>query len=352
MFKRSFRFSLMLAMAALLGLCAVGCDQFMTSSLLYLSQDPPQYDKAIEQLKEGLTVVPENGNYFRLLAYCYFNKEQFRDSREAYDNAIKFLPDKKDSLVKARDDHYDELYRRAAAFANRAATAQADSTPALFAKANKALDNLFAFMPDRDGNYMMQAFLHQRQGNPDGAKQAYLKALALNPKNTTAYSFLGVSAYNAGNYEEAAGYYRKNIENNPTDTISYTRLGMTYFALNKFSEAIEPFRMAAALDPTNRTSQLYLATAIINDGKNVAMAFDPLEKALKLQEDDETWKIMGVAAMRESVKDYDRAITAFKRATELKPEIRDYWGYLRDAYSMKGDKAKVKEMDAKLKKMK
>jgi len=343
---------LALALAAMLGLFATGCDQFMSSALIYLSQDPPAYDKAIEQLKEGLTVVPENGNYFRLLAYCYFHTEQFKDSRAAYDNAIKFLPDKKDSLVQARDDHYDELYRRAAAFANRYAAATGDSSQVYLEKASKAMGNLFDFMPERDGNYMMRAFLAQRQGRAEEANSAYLKAVELNPKNTAALSFLGVGAYNAGKFDDAAGFYRRIIAVNPADTITHTRLGMTYFAQNKFGESIEPFRMAATLDPTNRSSLLYLATAIINEGKNVAAAFDPLDKALKMQEDDETWKMMGVAAMRESVKDYNRAISAFKRTTELKPDAREYWAYLRDAYFLKGDKAKVKELDAKLKKMK
>jgi cytochrome c-type biogenesis protein CcmH/NrfG len=349
MFNRPIRFAAVLALAAVLGLFATGCDQFMSSALIYLSQDPPAYDKAIEQLKEGLTVVPENGNYYRLLAQCYFSTEKYKESHDAYENALKFLPDKKDSILKAWNDNYDELYRRAATYANRSATVSGDSAQLYLGKAAKTLEGLFAFMPERDGNYMMKAFLAQRQNKPEEVKRAYIEVINLNPKNTIALSSLGVNAYNAGNYDEAIGYYRKVIAVNPADTVTYTRLGLTYFAQNKFDDAIEPFRMAAMLDSTNRASHLYLATAIINDGKNIAPAVTALEKALRMQEDDETLKLLGVAALRE--KDYDRAINAFKRATELKPDNRDYWGYLRDAYSLKGDKAKVKELDARLKKM-
>jgi tetratricopeptide (TPR) repeat protein len=352
MFKRSLRFTLLLAMAAVLGFFAVGCDQFLSSALIYLSQNPPAYDKAIAQLKEGLTVVPDNGNYYKLLAYCYFNNRQYPEAREAYASAIKNLPEKKDSLVKARDDNWEELYRGAAAHANRIAKAPADSVQFFVDKAQKALDNAVTFLADKDRNYMLQAFIYQKTGKTDQAKKMYLKIIELNPKNADAYVVLGKTAFNAASYSEAAGYFSKALEINPADTSTQFILGLCYFTELKYSQAIDPFRKAATLDPTHRDALINWAKCLINEDKTPQLAIDPLEKALRLKEDDETWYLLGFVAMKKTVNDLDRALNAFKKATELKPELRDYWIYLRDVYKAKNMKAEVKETEKKIKELK
>jgi tetratricopeptide (TPR) repeat protein len=352
MLNRSCRFCLLLAMAAVLGFFAVGCDQFMSSALIYLGQNPPEYDKAIVQLKEGLTVVPENGNYYRLLAYCYFNNRQYPEARDAYASAIKYLPEKKDSLIKARDENWEDLYRGAAGYANRIAKSPPDSLQYFVDKAQKALDNAVTFLADKDRNYMLQAFIYQKTGKADEAKKMYLKMVEVNPKNAEAYVILGKTAYNAEKYAEAAEYFKKALEINPADTNSYFILGLCYFTELKYSQAIEPFRKAAALDPANRDALINWAKCLINEDKTPQLAIAPLEQALQLKEDDETWFLLGLVAMKKTVNDLDRAQGAFRRAAELKPAMRDYWIYLRDVYKAKNMKAEVKETEKRIRELK
>jgi cytochrome c-type biogenesis protein CcmH/NrfG len=82
------------------------------------------------------------------------------------------------------------------------------------------------------------------------------------------------------------------------------------------------------------------------------LAIDPLEKALQLKEDDETWYLLGLVALNKKVNDLDRGMRAFKRATELKPELRDYWISLREIYKTKNMKAEVKEVEKRIKDLK
>lgn len=352
MFIRSSRLPVLLALAAALCLVATGCDQFMSSAMIYLQQSPPAYDKAIAQLKEGLTVVPENGNYYRVLAYCYFNNRQYKESREAYDNAIKFLPDKKDSLVKARQENWEDLYRGATTYANKLAKAPPESVQSFVDKAQKTLDNAVIFMPDNDRNMMLQAFIYQKTGRAEEARKAYLKIIEINPKNTDVLVTLGKTAYNDAKYAEAAEYFKKALAINPADTNTSFMLGLSYFAEKKYPEAIDPFRRAATLNPSDRDALINLAKCVMLEDKTPQLAIDPLEKALQLKEDDETWYLLGLVAMNRQVNDSDRGMRAFKRATELKPAMRDYWVSLRDIYKAKNMKAELKQVEQKLREMK
>ncbi|HTY08673.1 MAG TPA: tetratricopeptide repeat protein, partial [Candidatus Edwardsbacteria bacterium] len=106
MLKTSLRTAGLLAAVLVLAFFATGCDQFMSSALIYLQQNPPNFEKAIATLNEGLTVVPDHGEYYGMLAFCYYNNHQYKEARESFDKAIKFLPDKKDSLIKVREQDW------------------------------------------------------------------------------------------------------------------------------------------------------------------------------------------------------------------------------------------------------
>lgn len=352
MFTRSSRLPVLLAVAVALCLMATGCDQFMSSAMIYLQSDPPDYEKAIVQLKEGISMVPENGNYYRVLAYCYFNNRQYKEARESYDNAVKLLPDKKDSLEQARLENWEELYRGATSYANKIAKAPAESVQVVVDKAQKALDNAILFMPSNERNMMLQAFIYQRTGKADEAKKAYLKIVELNPKNPDAYVVLGKTAYNDSKFSEAAEYFKKALAINPADTNTHFMMGLSYFSDKKYGEALEPFRRTAALNPADRDALINLAKCVMLEDKTPQLAIDPLEKALQLKEDDETWYLLGLVALNRQVNDLDRGMRAFKRATELKPAMRDYWVSLRDIYKVKKMKAELKLVEQKLKELK
>jgi tetratricopeptide (TPR) repeat protein len=219
-------------------------------------------------------------------------------------------------------------------------------------KAQKALDNAVLLLPDKDRNFMLQAFIYQKTGKADEAKKMYLKMVEVNPKNADAYVILGKTAFNAASYGEASEYFKKALEVNQADTNTYFMLGLCFFTEGKYSQAIEPFRKTAALNPTDRDALINWAKCLINEDKTPQLAIAPLEKALQLKEDDETWYLLGFVAMKKSVNDLDRALNALRKATELKPTMRDYWIYLRDVYKAKNMKAEVKAADMKIKELK
>ncbi|MCU0606168.1 MAG: tetratricopeptide repeat protein [Candidatus Edwardsbacteria bacterium] len=352
MLIRSSRLPVLLAVAVALCLTATGCDQFMSSAMIYLQQNPPDYEKAIVQLKEGISMVPENGNYYRMLAYCYFNNRQYKEARESYDNAVKLLPDKKDSLEKARLENWDDLYRGAHTYAGKISKAPPESLQAAVAKAQQALDNAIVFMPSNDLNLMMQAFIYQQAGRAEDARKAYLKAVEINPQNSKAYVLLGKTAYNDTKYDQAIDYFSKAVAINPADTNSQFLLGLSFFASKKYEQAIAPFRKANALNPDDRDALINLAKCLMLEDKTPQLAIDPLEKALQLKEDDETWYLLGLVALNPKVNDIDRGMRAFKRATELKPAMRDYWVSLHSIYKTKKMKAELKLVEQKLKELK
>ncbi|MGE0353777.1 MAG: tetratricopeptide repeat protein [Gemmatimonadales bacterium] len=84
---------------------------------------------------------------------------------------------------------------------------------------------------------------------PDDARDAYQRALALDPRHADAHVNLGRLLYEASEVQEAAEHFRRALSLRRTHATAAFNLGIALEDLGRPREAVEAYRRALAADP-------------------------------------------------------------------------------------------------------
>ena len=127
-------------------------------------------------------------------------------------------------------------------------------------------------------------FLFQRWSSAreyQAARQAYEKALAIQPNFAQAHRELGVIAMQKQDYASAAEHLAKATELGMESAQNYNFLGIAYSRTNRLTQAIAVYRKALQLDPQMAEAHLNLAYALQRHG-DVSSAKGEYDAACKL----------------------------------------------------------------------
>jgi WD40 repeat protein/tetratricopeptide (TPR) repeat protein len=150
-----------------------------------------------------------------------------------------------------------------------------------------------------------------------GAEEILLlqDAIALDPKNESAFVQLARAYYHKSEYHEAVVAMRSALKISPT--VSNMNELADFLRLNKdFPEAIEVLKRAIAVDPRNELAHRYLGYVFRDTGDsekalkefNAAIAIEPTK-----------YSYLGASAIYESHREFDNALEALKKAKEIDP---------------------------------
>lgn len=118
-------------------------------------------------------------------------------------------------------------------------------------------------------------------GAPAEAREAYLKAIELEPAHADAHVNLGRLLHAGGSAAAAADHYRKAIEANPAHSIAAFNLGVALEDLKLSEEAALAYRLALQADPSCADAHYNLAILHEREG-NAALALRHLRTYRKL----------------------------------------------------------------------
>lgn len=105
----------------------------------------------------------------------------------------------------------------------------------------------------------------------DDAKQAYARAVALDPNHGDAHINLGHMLHADGNLREAEQHYRLAIIADPDDAIAYFNLGVVLEDIGRRTEeAVQAYTAAIRADPTLADAHYNLASIYEESGKRPA----------------------------------------------------------------------------------
>jgi superkiller protein 3 len=130
--------------------------------------------------------------------------------------------------------------------------------------------------------YLGKALYSQKK--LDEAIAAFHKAIQLNSNYANAYSNLGTALGQQGEPDEAIAAFRQAIQLNPKDATAYNNLGNVLRAQGKLDEAIAAYQKAIQLKPNLANAYTNLGIAL-SDQKKLSEAIAAYRQALRLPED-------------------------------------------------------------------
>lgn len=342
--------SVVVIVAALfIGLSVVGCNQYISGAKVRLQENPPNYEAAINTLTEGLEYAPKDAEMHALLAFCYIQTKQYKSANKAYTSAIEYSPTQKDSLQKAWDDNWNDLYNLAGSSLKKSVSGPKDSAAAYLEKAQSQINDAIDLAPMKAENYIRKGFIYRLTGKNKESDEMFAKAVSIDPSNPDAYYQIGRAAMEASNWDDAIKNLSKAVELNKENHLAVYWLGVAQLQKRDFPSAQKSFRMATNLKPDEKDAWFNLAQAYYFEGTDIRSAIDALDKVIVIDAKDiEALSLLGSAALHKDINDYDRAIDAYTRILEIKPDSEEYKNYL--DYAKKQKEATQKPAVTKKKK--
>jgi len=106
--------------------------------------------------------------------------------------------------------------------------------------------------------------------SPDEARDAYRRALELDPHHAGAHINLGRLLHEAGRLEDALGHYRVALQANPDDSTAAFDLAIALEDVGRTNEAIHAYEQAIRSDPRLADAYFNLARLYELTGKRAA----------------------------------------------------------------------------------
>lgn len=106
--------------------------------------------------------------------------------------------------------------------------------------------------------------------SPEEARDAYRRALELDPSHADAHVNLGRLLHEAGKVADAAAHYRLALDADPDHATAAFDLGIALEDLGRYGEAVSAYRQAIRADPTMADAYYNLARLYEKLGKKAA----------------------------------------------------------------------------------
>ncbi|MEP5610833.1 MAG: tetratricopeptide repeat protein [Cyclobacteriaceae bacterium] len=213
------------------------------------------FEKAIEEYRNGLKTKPEGLNFLTQTATTYVRMEQFNDAEQILEEGIEKTgnPQLKVHLGIVRSQG-------------------GKPTEALELFESVGLD----VIKNEKALFHCARALTQ-VGRADEAAANYKKCLVQNPKHKGALNNLANIYQNTKHYDEAATYYQEFIRYYPEDAMGYNNLAGLYEKLGELDKSIRHYQKAVTVDST-------LGIAWYNMVRLLAAGHGHEEEALRLCE--------------------------------------------------------------------
>jgi len=149
------------------------------------------------------------------------------------------------------------------------------------------------------------------------AKSKFLKAIELNPKNATAYIYLGIIEDRSGDFKSAESRFAAAVRADPHSPSAHNNHGASLLKLGRTKEAATEFVTSLNIDSNQPNALVNLAQLRLTSGSTPELneALGLLEHAFKLKPDAETARALVVVSLRlgqrETAANYYRQYTTF-----------------------------------------
>lgn len=286
-----------------------------------------RYDEAIQKYKQILQMNPqEPGAHFDLGA-TYQAKKDFDSAISEYRIAISLDP-KNASYKKTLQECYD---KQAEPIVQQAFEKfkEKDYATAI-ALYQQALD----IKPDNAELWFNKASAEYKRQNYQAAKEAYLKALQLDPKGqVNDLFFIGAIDENFGRGSDAIGDYQKYLAQASTGSYAVpAKERLT--ALNRNPSDTVKIKSDAEVAQIKEATDDFQKAVQLQQQQRFDDAISLYQKAIALQPNNADY-VYSIGTAYQQKKDYDLAVDSYQKAVGLDPANADYARVLGEAKNLK-----------------
>lgn len=182
---------------------------------------------------------------------------------------------------------------------------------------------------------IQKAAAYLQNSKNDEAIKEFNKALAFDPQNSTAHTYLGKIYLNQGKTADAIREFKSVVDNDKTSVTAHNNLGNAYLQAKQYANAEKEFKTAAKLDPIQPLADytlgiLYTQTERYSDAE---AQFKKVEK--RSPKDGNVYYALG--ALYNKTDRTEEAVTQLMKALSLKKDFPAANYELGTAYMSLGD---------------
>ena len=161
----------------------------------------------------------------------------------------------------------------------------------------------------------------KEQGDLQAAIDAYRQALAIKSNYPQAYNNLGIALKKQGDLQAAIDAYRQALAIKPNYPDAYNNLGIALQEQGSLQAAIDAYRQALYIKPNFLQAYNNLGI-VLKDQGNLQTAIDAFDQALAINPNDsEVYYNLGIALRKQS--DLQAAVDAYRQALAINPSYSE-----------------------------
>lgn len=174
------------------------------------------------------------------------------------------------------------------------------------------------------------------------ATAALQQAIALDPTNATAFTYLGNTYAAQNKNSQALKSYQDSLALDPTQGAVYTDVGNVYLSTKQYPQAEQQFKTAMKLDPTDTLAPYTLGLTYQQAG-NYTQAEATFKKVIGMSGTTSADPYWALGANYVDQKNYQAAIPVLQQAITINPKLNDAYRQLGVAYAALGDTAQAQK---------
>jgi len=321
-----------------------------TAPMLYtlgeLYQKVGRYNDARDSYLEAVTIDSTYTPALKDLAELFFLAKQYDRAARVYLRYVQIERDDVEALLRLAEACTNSgRYGQAVEAAQTALEIDNSRNDVKFALARAGIHSrdpatrsqaagLYASLPDSlpwtaEDHVLLGAYYIQAK-DYTRARSSLALALRMDPKSSDAHFQQGVLDLSTGHPQDAAQELEEAARLDPENPLPYLNLGIARIQMQQVGEAIAPLRRTLALRGDIEVARMLLAQALAASD-SIAAARTEYETILK-SDPTNAKALRGVGFCEIREEDYDGAVAAYRKATELEASNAENWAGLGNAY--------------------
>jgi len=168
-----------------------------------------------------------------------------------------------------------------------------------------------------EGVFYNLGIVYEKMKKFPKAKDAYLRAVELDPQDFDAVYNLGLVYTELKEYEPAIDCFNKIIENDPEDSNTFFNLGLVYFKLRDYVPAIDNFQKTIDLNDEDIYAHFYIGN-IYKELGDLESARECFNRVLQISP-DYSWAYYNLAVIDFEEGNFESAVFNLSKTIEINP---------------------------------